>query len=416
MVRCVAGGLFLASLVALPHPRSVDSFLTTPITRRARRGVARVPLFTAQEGLEVEVEAQPLEDTHIAADDSASLPNVPPQDTEGDEERTDAYHGPPPELYMAYDGDAIAEYYRKRPKVVSRRIVEAAAPIGVWIAEQRVRNITRLKTRDPEKYHRLQTERGAKLRAALTRSKSVTFIKYGQALALRPDIVKVSEWVAELEKLQDEVGSFPDDIAMDIIRRDLGVNASEVFEFENGGAPVASASIGQVYKARIKPNAPGVLAENAGRAVAVKVQRPEAREVAALDMYILRVLGGRVKKWKGLRTDLLGIADEFGKQLFDELNYRQEAKNCKRFKELYAGIEDIVVPDVVDEFTSERVLTMEWIEGEKGPWEEDGARMLAIGLEVRALCAYAVCFVPCASSPNPAIWHTADTLACALFR
>lgn len=172
----------------------------------------------------------------------------------------------------------------------------------------------------------------------------------GQALALRADLLKSPDYVRELEKLQDAVGTFPDSIAKRIISSELGVERPEdIFEFVEDG-PIASASIGQVYKARLK---------STGELVAVKVQRPEALTSASVDMFILRrwvsydtahtfhsplamltalraILKSKttrplsipyrfaafLKEWKKLRSDLVGLADEFGNQLFGELDYR----------------------------------------------------------------------------------------------
>jgi predicted unusual protein kinase regulating ubiquinone biosynthesis (AarF/ABC1/UbiB family) len=87
-------------------------------------------------------------------------------------------------------------------------------------------------------------------------------------------------------------------------------------------------------------------------------------------MFLLRSLAAFVKKQKNLKSDLVGIADEFGSQLFNELNYFQEARNCRRFKQLYGKIPGIYVPDVYYPLTGKRVLTMEFVEGTKGPWEK----------------------------------------------
>jgi predicted unusual protein kinase regulating ubiquinone biosynthesis (AarF/ABC1/UbiB family) len=86
-------------------------------------------------------------------------------------------------------------------------------------------------------------------------------------------------------------------------------------------------------------------------------------------MYILRSIAAYIKKQRKLRSDLVGIVDEFGKQLFYELNYVQEAKNCNRFKSLYGDIPGIYVPEAYLTYTSRRVLTMEFVEGVKGPWK-----------------------------------------------
>jgi len=152
------------------------------------------------------------------------------------------------------------------------------------------------------------------------------------------------------------VGTFSNEEAMQIFRDEIGANASDLFHFETPD-PIASASIGQVYKARLK---------SSGKKVAVKIQRPDILETTPIDLFILRRLAEYLKKRYKLRTNLLGIADEFGSQLFGELNYTQEALNCLRFKQLYGKIPNIYVPDVYLNLTSNRVLTMEFVEGTKG--------------------------------------------------
>ena len=179
----------------------------------------------------------------------------------------------------------------------------------------------------------------------------------------------------ELTKLQDEVGTFSNEIAMQIFREELGINASELVDFESQD-PIASASIGQVYKARLK---------SSGKLVAIKIQRPDILDYTPIDLYILRKLASYLKKKYKLRSNILGIANEFGVQLFGELNYTQEALNCIRFKELYGKIPNIYVPDVYLNMTTNRVLTMEFVEGTKGPWESGGEKMLTVGLQCSVL-------------------------------
>jgi len=287
-----------------------------------------------------------------------------------------------------YDGNAVEEYYNKNPGAVAARLARIGVPLGMWYLTTQVDKVTGgFGAVDPEAVSReakaqgssgqadrgsqLRRKRGEELRETLVSTGSVTFIKSGQAMALRPDLVKVPEYVSELEKLQDEVGTFPTQQALKIIEEDLGRPAEEVFEFVYPD-PVASASIGQVFRCRVRAT---------GEEVAVKVQRPDAFASAALDMYLLRNIARFVKQWKNLKSDMVGIADEFGKQLFGELDYIQEGQNCKRFKELYGNIEGIYVPDVVMELTTRRVLTMEWVEGDKGPWPEDGEKLLTVGLQ-----------------------------------
>jgi predicted unusual protein kinase regulating ubiquinone biosynthesis (AarF/ABC1/UbiB family) len=116
------------------------------------------------------------------------------------------------------------------------------------------------------------------------------------------------------------------------------------------------------------------------------VQRPDAIEYAALDMFILRKGAAFLKKRFKLRSDLVGIVDVFGAQLFKELDYVQEAHNCNKFKDMYGGIPNIYVPSAYLNLTNRRVLTMEFVEGVKGPWNEGGERMLTLGKSGYWLC------------------------------
>eukprot|EP00466_Bigelowiella_natans_P009153 jgi/Bigna1/37840/e_gw1.22.6.1 len=218
----------------------------------------------------------------------------------------------------------------------------------------------------------VQIQRAKELRVILEEL-GPTFVKVGQALALRPDIVRSSIYLRELETLQDAVGTFPTEKALEIIEKDLGAPPDTIYEFLSP-MPVASASIGQVYRAKLREPIENVTD------VAVKVQRPDALKSAAIDLFFIRRLAAYAKKTLRLNSDLVGIIDEFGRALFEEMDYTNEAQNCRQFAELYRGIEDVVVPSALPSLTSRRVLTMEWLEGEKGPWD-DGQRMVEIGLE-----------------------------------
>jgi len=244
------------------------------------------------------------------------------------------------------------------------------------------------------------------------RSGSVALVKSGQALSLRPDLLKNRIWAEELGRLVDAVGSFDDGVALDIVREELGdlkprLGEREVvsgfgtplsqlvksdailslFEFDNDNRAVASASIGQVYKARLIPGprleaAIGRAAAQqwGGQTIALKVQRPSALASASLDMYLLRRTAVWLSKWRG--GDLPAVADQFGRQLFGELNYVREAENCRRFEGLYEGWDAIRVSSPCTPLTRKRVLVTEWVEGTKGPWKYDnGIRMVQLGLK-----------------------------------
>lgn len=263
----------------------------------------------------------------------------------------------------------------------------------------------------------VQRKRGAELRQHLVDSKSVALIKSGQALSLRPDLIRNKYWAEELGKLVDAVGAFPDIDAMNIIRhelRDLLPSKSSwqnemnsryakkstsklqkmvesdpilsIFEFYNDYRAVASASIGQVYKARIRRGKQleamigrEQAARWGGRIVAIKVQRPDVEASASLDMYLLRRTAMWLSQIRG--GNLPKVADAFGMQLFGELDYNREANNCDRFRELYANWDDVEIPEACSSLTRRRVLVMSWQDGEKGPWPgQDGIEMVRTGL------------------------------------
>ena len=135
-----------------------------------------------------------------------------------------------------------------------------------------------------------------------------------------------------------------------------------------------TASIGQVYKARIRP---GKQLEAAiglkqaklwgGKTVAIKVQRPDVEASASLDMYLLRRSAMWIGKTQGNAqrgSTLTQVADAFGMQLFGELDYVREANNCDRFRALYGSTwDDVLVPAACTALTRRRVLVMEWVDG-----------------------------------------------------
>ncbi|KAE9603195.1 putative cadmium-transporting ATPase [Lupinus albus] len=196
--------------------------------------------------------------------------------------------------------------------------------------------------------------RAIELRNIFTRL-GPTFVKLGQGLSTRPDICP-PEFLDELSELQDGLPTFPDDEAFSCIEKELGQSIDSIFSSITSSA-VAAASLGQVYKAHLKYS---------GKLVAVKVQRPGIEESIGLDFYLIRGLGFLVNKYVDtITTDVVALIDEFARRVFQELNYVQEGQNARRFKKLYADKEDVCVPDVFWEYTSGKVLTMEWVEGVK---------------------------------------------------
>jgi predicted unusual protein kinase regulating ubiquinone biosynthesis (AarF/ABC1/UbiB family) len=174
-------------------------------------------------------------------------------------------------------------------------------------------------------------------------------------LSSRPDLLP-SEYLEELQKLQDDVPRFSNELAFKTVEEELGVAFDEVFELVEE-EPVAAASIGQVYKARLLSN---------GDTVALKIQRPKCEEIIALDLYILRWWSGvynQVFKLLNRDIDLQSVIDDFGILIYREIDYVAEAANAQRFNELYAGVTDVFVPKIYSDLTTNKVLTMEWVDG-----------------------------------------------------
>ena len=181
-------------------------------------------------------------------------------------------------------------------------------------------------------------------------------IKGGQALSSRSDLMP-SEYLDQLQKLQDDVPRFANDVALQTVENELQIEFNQVFELVEK-EPIAAASIGQVYKARLRSN---------GDLVALKIQRPNCEEIIALDLYVLRWWSGVANVLTNLfqrDINVQSIIDDFGELIYRELDYIAEAANAQRFNELYAGqVKDVFVPKIYSELTTSKVLTMEWVEG-----------------------------------------------------
>lgn len=181
-----------------------------------------------------------------------------------------------------------------------------------------------------------------------------SFIKAGQVLANRPDIIR-EDYMNELCILQDDVPPFPNQVAFKIIEEELGQPLEAVFS-KISSQTIAAASLGQVYRATLR---------SSGQDVAIKVQRPEIEPIIYRDLFLFRTLASFLN---GISLQKLGcnaelIVDEFGEKLLEELDYTLEARNLEDFLENFKNDPTVKIPRCYKQLSGRRVLVMEWIDG-----------------------------------------------------
>jgi ubiquinone biosynthesis protein len=198
------------------------------------------------------------------------------------------------------------------------------------------------------------SDRGRRLREMLDEL-GPTFVKFGQLLSTRPDVVP-PDIVVELRKLQDNVTPFPFEQVRAVIEDELGLTVMQAF-LELDEVPIASASIGQVHRA-VLPD---------GQVVAVKIQRPEAARQIEADLGLLyqaaKLLRERVRALEFM--DPRELVDEFARSIRLELDYGHEARNADAFYRNFATDPRVVVPRVIRQYSTARVLTLEFLHGTK---------------------------------------------------
>ena len=249
---------------------------------------------------------------------------------------------------LKYDPEIISKIYQKNPSRLFKRLWQTLIPIFLYIISVGWDKLT----------GQLKKESKARFRAKQLTNLLVelgpAFVKAGQALSTRPDIIPVI-LLEELSELQDQLPGFDGNKAMELIEEDLNKKIDEIF-LSIDKVPISAASLGQVHKAVLKNK----------EIVAVKVQRPGLREQITLDLYIVRNIANWLKNNIGLiRSDLVALIDELGKRVFEEMDYLNEAENAEKFRNLHLHNSKIAVPKIYKETTSRRVLTMEWIDGTK---------------------------------------------------
>ncbi|MBD2142485.1 AarF/ABC1/UbiB kinase family protein [Anabaena sp. FACHB-1250] len=263
-----------------------------------------------------------------------------------------------------YNPEAIARYFRYRPWLVWGRLLSIIWSFAGFVFS--------LKWDEwQEQIEENQGQRAIELRNLLTRL-GPTFIKVGQALSTRPDLIR-KDFLAELVKLQDQLPPFDNALAYQIIETELDRSIGEIFR-DLSPQPVAAASLGQVYH--------GCLVS--GEEVAVKVQRPNLRPLLTKDLYLMRWVASWLAPWLPLNLghDLTLIVDEFGTKLFEEIDYINEGRNAEKFAHNFRNDPQVKVPGIYWNYTSNHVLTLEWINGFK---LTDTQNIQAVGLDPEAI-------------------------------
>ena len=253
-------------------------------------------------------------------------------------------------LPTTYQPERLKAYFGARPGAVLQRIFQVTSTSAGLMAGFAFDYVTGA-AEDSE------VRRAAQLRDTIT-SLGPFFIKLGQALSIRPDILSPRAMV-ELQQLCDKVPSFDSGLAFEIMKSELGVDdVSEVFSAITP-EPVAAASLGQVYKATLRES---------GDEVAVKVQRPFVLETVSLDLHLARELGlllRRLPTFVTDRIDVVDLIDEFAGRFYQELDYVLECENGVRVAEDMKVLPMVLIPRNYPEWTSRRVHVAQWVEGEK---------------------------------------------------
>jgi predicted unusual protein kinase regulating ubiquinone biosynthesis (AarF/ABC1/UbiB family) len=268
-----------------------------------------------------------------------------------------------------YDPMKAKEFYAKHPKAVIQRFLE----------------ITRLSNRylgglvlDKYVFHnedKMRQQRAEELLDLITKL-GPTAVKVGQALSVRSDLLP-DEYIAALSSLQDRVPPFCNHEAKQVLSKELGFYKVKDLKGIATANPIASASIGQVYKASVGEN---------NVQVAVKIQRPNVLSDIALDLHLVRELAPYYQRFIARsETDLQSLVNEWGRGFIAELDYREEAKKTMQFNQAMQERElnAVMAPVVLPEYSSERILVTEWVEGTRIDRCEDAS-------DIPRLCSVAL--------------------------
>jgi len=269
---------------------------------------------------------------------------------------TDAETGLP----LTYDVEKLKAYFDPNLGVQLVRIFQIATTAYPLVGGLIWDRLTGAK--GPE----VQVQRAAQFNSVVT-TLGPFFIKLGQALSIRPDLLSPRAMV-ELQKLCDKVPSYSTTIALETLNQELSeklgrpITKDDLFSVMTP-EPVAAASLGQVYRATLL-DPPGV-------EVAVKIQRPAVLETVSLDLYLIRKAASFLSYLQEVgvrdqrRTDFVALLDEFASRIFEELDYVNECENGLQVEKDMAGLERVVIPANFPQYCTRKVHVASWLEGEK---------------------------------------------------
>jgi predicted unusual protein kinase regulating ubiquinone biosynthesis (AarF/ABC1/UbiB family) len=276
--------------------------------------------------------------------------------------------GMEPYVRGVYDPIQAQAYYARHKFLVLQRLLQLLRMSNKFVFNLA---IDKYIFRDEEKQRSQRADELLKLITNL----GPTAIKVGQALSVRPDLIP-EEYATALSTLQDQVPPFEGLKAKALLREQLGEERFSHLKnigLESSKGPVASASIGQVYRGFIDD-----------KEVAIKVQRPNVLADIALDLYIVREFAPIYQKFSGGATDLQALANEWGRGFIAELDYRSEAANTIRFnvEMKKRNLNAVIAPTVVSAYSTEQILVTEWVDGTRLDQSDadDVPRLCAVAL------------------------------------
>ena len=285
-----------------------------------------------------------------------------------------------------YSPEKADAFYGKRQFMVVKRILQLASLTSSFTTGILFDWLILGKLFKDEEYKALARNEPRRAKAALRLCEQLgpTFIKLGQALSIRTDLIPEA-YALELRALQDQVTPFENEVGRQILKREFGVDDLSLIFSELTEDPVASASVGQVYKGKLAVS---------GKEVAVKIQRPGILSEIALDLYILRMLTPiqtvLQNAANGVPTEqedidiAITLVDEWGRGFVAETDYRLEAENTQNFQAAMEKrkLDAVCAPTVVEELVRDKVLVTEWVDGTR--LDEDASP------DVPRLCGVAI--------------------------